>query len=85
MSIPAQENFSFTKKQGQYLAYIHYYTKLNGYPPAHTDLQAYFKVTPPPVNQMIVTLEKKGLIQKQPRTARSISVLVSTDKLPELE
>jgi hypothetical protein len=32
MSIPAQENFSFTKKQGQYLAYIHYYTKLNGYP-----------------------------------------------------
>lgn len=85
MSIPEQQIFSFTKKQGQYLAYIYYYTKLNGFPPAHTDLQAYFKVTPPTVNQMIVTLEKKGLIQKQPRTARSISLLVPAEKLPELE
>ena len=85
MSIPEQKNFSFTKKQGQYLAYIYYYTKLNGFPPAHTDLQAYFKVTPPTVNQMIVTLEKKGLIQKQPRTARSISLLVPAEQLPELE
>ena len=85
MSIPEQEIFSFTDKQGQYLAYIYHYTKLNGMPPAHTDFQKYFKVTPPSVNQMINTLEKKGLIQKQPRTARSISLLIPTEQLPELK
>lgn len=85
MSIPEQEIFSFTDKQGQYLAYIYHYTKLNGMPPAHTDFQKFFKVTPPSVNQMINTLEKKGLIQKQPRTARSISLLIPTEQLPELK
>ena len=85
MSIPEQEIFSFTDKQGQYLAYIYHYTKLNGMPPAHTDFQKFFKVTPPSVNQMINTLEKKGLIQKQPRTARSISLLIPVGQLPELK
>jgi Mn-dependent DtxR family transcriptional regulator len=85
MSIPEQEIFSFTDKQGQYLAYIYHYTKLNGIPPAHTDFQKFFKVTPPSVNQMINTLEKKGLIQKQSRTARSISLLIPVEQLPELK
>lgn len=85
MSIPEQQTFSFTDKQGQYLAYIYNYTKLNGIPPAHTDMQKYFKVTPPSVNQMINTLEKKGLIEKQPRVARSISLLVPIEQLPELK
>ncbi len=85
MSIPEQQIFSFTDKQGQYLAYIYHYTKLNGIPPAHTDMQNYFKVTPPSVNQMINTLEKKGLILKQPRVARSISLLIPTELLPELK
>ncbi|MCL1127981.1 hypothetical protein, partial [Shewanella surugensis] len=42
------------------------YTKLNGIPPAHTDLQKYFEVTPPSVNQMINTLEKKGSLVRNP-------------------
>lgn len=84
MSLPKQKTFSFTEKQGQYLAYICHYTKLNGTPPAHTDFQKFFNVTPPSVNQMINTLEKKGLIQKQPRTARSISLLIPTEELPDL-
>nr|WP_245597639.1 hypothetical protein [Psychromonas aquimarina] len=41
------------------MAYIYHYTKLNGTPPAHTDFHKFFKVTPPSVNQMINTLEKK--------------------------
>ena len=83
MSSTEQQKFSFTDKQGQYLAYIYYYTKLNGTPPAHTDMQKYFKVTPPSVNQMISTLEKKGLIRKKPRVARSISLLIPIELLPE--
>jgi Mn-dependent DtxR family transcriptional regulator len=43
---------SFTAKQGQYLAYIHLYTRLHRRPPAETDMQEYFRVTPPSVHQM---------------------------------
>ena len=85
MSTIKQQDFSFTDKQGQYLAFIFQYTKLNGVPPAHTDMQKYFEVTPPSVNQMINTLEKKGLIQKTPRVPRSISLLIPTELLPALK
>jgi len=85
MSTTTRQIFTFTDKQGQYLAYIYHYTKLNGYPPAHTDFQKYFEVTPPSVNQMINTLEKKGLIEKKPRTARSLSLLIPTELLPVLK
>jgi hypothetical protein len=40
----------FTVKQGQYLAFIHWYTKLHRTPPAEADLQRYFRVTPPAVH-----------------------------------
>ena len=58
--------------------------KLNKIPPAHTDFQDFFGVTPPTVNQMIKTLESKGLIKKKAKTARSISVLVPTELIPDL-
>jgi hypothetical protein len=75
---------AFTPKQGQYLAYIHLYTRLHRRPPAETDIQEYFRVTPPTVHQMIVTLERAGLIRKQPKAARSIELLVDPKHLPEL-
>ncbi len=43
----------FTAKQGQYLAFIHYYTKVHRAPPAEADLQRYFNVSPPAVHAMI--------------------------------
>jgi hypothetical protein len=57
----------FTPKQGQYLAFIHAYTLVLGRPPAHADLLRHFGVTPPSVNQMLITLERQGLIQTPPR------------------
>ena len=75
----------YTEKQGQYLAFIYYYTKLNGYPPAERDLQRYFKVTPPTVHQMVVTLAERGLISRQPGKPRTIQVLLPRDQLPDLE
>ena len=74
----------YTPLQGQYLAFIYYYTKINRRPPAEVDLQRYFNVTPPTVHQMIVALERKGLIRRQPGQARSIQVLLSPDQLPPL-
>ncbi|WP_426425233.1 LexA family protein [Bradyrhizobium genosp. A] len=75
---------TFTPKQGQYLAFIHLYTRLHRRPPAETDMQEYFRVSPPSVHQMVLTLERVGLIRRQPRTPRSIEVLVDPKSLPEL-
>ena len=75
----------FTPKQGQYLAFIHAYTLVLGRPPAEADLQRYFCVTPPSVHQMVLTLERAGLINRQPRAARSIKVLVDPQALPPLQ
>ena len=75
----------FTPKQGQYLAFIHLYAKLNGRAPAEADFVARFGTTPPSVHQMIVTLEKRGLISRTPGQARSIRLLVPPAKLPELK
>lgn len=76
---------TYTPKQGQYLAFIYYYTKLNGYPPAEADMQKYFKVTPPSVHQMVSSLERHGFIEKIPGKPRSIRVLLPSSELPELE
>jgi DNA-binding MarR family transcriptional regulator len=77
-------NRKFTDKQGQYLAFIYLYTKINRQAPAEADIQKFFQVTPPSVHSMIVTLEKNGLIRRQPGRARSIEVLVPPAELPEL-
>ena len=76
---------AFTMLQGQYLTFIAMYTKLHRRPPAEADIQAYFRVTPPSVHNMIVTLERRGLISKTPGAPRSIRVLVEAAVLPPLE
>jgi Mn-dependent DtxR family transcriptional regulator len=75
---------TFTPKQGRYMAFIHLYTRLHRRPPAETDMQQYFRVSPPSVHQMVLTLERAGLIRRQPGTPRSIEVLVDPKDLPEL-
>lgn len=76
---------SFTDKQGQYLAFIHAYTKVNRRPPAEADMQRFFEVTPPTVHRMVVELESKGLIERTPRQARSIRVLLPPEQIPPLD
>lgn len=75
----------FTQKQGQYLAFIYYYSKVNGQPPAEADMQRYFRVSPPSVHQMILTLEANGLIERFPGQGRSIRLLLERKDLPDLE
>src|SRR5918912_1752765 len=74
----------FTDKQGQYLAFIDAYTRVHGRPPAEADLQRHFRVSPPAVHRMVLTLERAGLIRRQPGLARSIGVLVAPECLPVL-
>jgi Mn-dependent DtxR family transcriptional regulator len=83
MSVVVQSPL-FTEKQGQYLAFIYAYTRVLGRPPAEADIQRYFKVTPPTVHQMVLTLERIGLIRRTPGVARSIELLVEPESLPVL-
>ena len=56
--------------------------KLHRRPPAESDIQAYFQVTPPSVHNMIVSPERHGLISKTPGAPRSIRGLVEPTLLP---
>jgi SOS-response transcriptional repressor LexA len=75
----------FTEKQGEYLAFIYTYSHMFRRPPAEADMQRHFQVSPPSVHQMVVTLERTGLIRRQPGVARSIEVLVAPQDLPILK
>ena len=75
---------TYTDKQGQYLAFIHYYSKIHGCSPSEAEMQLYFRVSPPAVHQMVLTLEARGLIARTPGQARSIHLLISRDELPDL-
>ena len=67
----------YTPLQGQSLAFIYYYTKLQGRPLAERDMQRYFQTSAPSVHQMVMNLEKRGLIQKEAHQPRSIRPLLS--------
>jgi DNA-binding MarR family transcriptional regulator len=67
------------------LAFIDAYTKIHRVAPAELDMQRYFRVTPPSVHQMVLTLEKNRLISRVPGKARSIKVLVPREQIPALE
>jgi hypothetical protein len=81
----ASRTAPFTSLQGQYLAFMHAYEGIHGCAPAEADLQRHFGVTPPSVHQMVVTLERKGLITRVVGAARSIKLQVPSATLPPLE
>lgn len=76
---------TFTDKQGQYLAFIWAYSLINARPPAERDMQLFFAVTAPSVHQMVLALERQGLIRRQPGIARSIELLLDHRCLPVLQ
>jgi SOS-response transcriptional repressor LexA len=75
---------SLTGTQGQYLAFIHAYTRVHGRPPAEADMRRHFRVSPPSAHRMALTPERAGLIRRKPGLARSIEVLVEPERLPVL-
>ena len=81
----SQSDPRFTPKQGQYLAFIHAYTCVNARPPAEADMRRFFGVTPPTIHQMVLSLERAGLIQRTPGTARSIRLIIPPESLPALQ
>ena len=85
MSIPDPDRGApFTDIQGQYLAFIYAYAKIHRRPPAEADMQRFFDVTAPSVHRMVLELEKRGLIRREPGKARSLTLLVAPENLPIL-
>jgi Mn-dependent DtxR family transcriptional regulator len=82
-NIPATQP-RFTTTQGQYLAFIYAYTRVLARPPAEADMQRHFKVTAPTVHQMVLTLERNGLVKREPGIARSIQLMIAPEALPIL-
>jgi DNA-binding MarR family transcriptional regulator len=74
----------YTSRQGQFLAFIHQYTTLHGRSPAEAEMVQFFHVTPPSVHQMILTLDRRGLISRVPGEARSIRLKLLPEELPAL-
>ena len=74
-----------SEKQGQYLAFIYYYTKIHREPPSEAEMQRYFRVTPPAVHQMVLSLARNGFIERTPGKPRSIKLLIPRRDLPDLE
>jgi len=60
------------------------YSRLNRRAPAEADMQGYFRVSPPSVHQMVLGLERAGLIRRQAGVARSIELLIPPEMLPIL-
>lgn len=81
------EDGRYTALQGQYLAFIHLYTKVTGRAPAESDMQRFFGVTPPTVHRMVVELDRKGLVSRTPGPGRGRSLRVTVDpsELPQPE
>ena len=67
------------------MAFIYTYSHMFRRPPAETDMQRHFEVSPPSVHQMVVTLERNGLIRRQSGVARSIEILVAPQDIPILD
>jgi len=53
-------------------------------PPAEADRQRFFGVTAPSVHRMVLELEKRGLIHREPGKARSLTLIVAPEDLPIL-
>jgi len=77
-------DYQYTDKQGQYLAFIYNYTVIHGRPPSQVDMQRFFRVSAPSIHQMVLRLEERGLLAREPGKARAIRVLVPPDQLPVL-
>jgi DNA-binding MarR family transcriptional regulator len=85
MTAPAGDAKRITAKQGQYFAFMYYYGKIHGVAPAEAAFQRDFRVSPPAVHQMILTLEARRLIDREPGRARSIRLRLTRAELPDLE
>ena len=76
-----------TRQQGQFLAFIREFMLRNprGVAPTHTELQGFFRLTPPSVNSMLKRLDERGYIRRIPGQARAIELTIDPELIPTLD
>ncbi len=74
-----------TTRQGQYLAYIHQYSRVHALPPSENEIALRFGVSGPSAHGMVLALEEAGFLGRTPGAPRSLRVLVPPEALPALE
>ena len=65
------------------MTFIHAYSDGFRIPSADAEIADAMKVQPPSVRGMLKTLEEKQLIRRQPKTPRSIEILVDPALIPK--
>ena len=50
----------FTRRQGEYLAFMHQYRLVNGRSPAEAEIANFFDVSAPSAHQMVVSWRARG-------------------------
>lgn len=73
---PVHDTRQPTKRQAEYLAFIHKYIARFGRAPAESDIERHFLVSAPSVNQMMQTLERLGFITRQHGVPRSVRICI---------
>ena len=74
-----------TRKQGQLVAYVYYYTKVHRIPPSENEITAFLGVYGPSAHQMILRLEAAGVLARIPGQPRTIRILLTRQEIPDLE
>ncbi|TKC89841.1 LexA family protein [Polyangium fumosum] len=74
-----------TPKQRAYLDYIRTYVALHREPPSEAEMAAFFHVSSPVAHRMVIALEQRGLIAREPGKARSIRIIVEPAMGPPRE
>lgn len=76
---------ALTGIQGQYLAYIHYYTVVHRRPPSENEIANFLWVRGPSAHRMIIHLEEHGYLSRIPGQPRTLKVMLSRESIPDLE
>lgn len=64
-----------TTKQKEVLEFIREFIKVNSYPPSYAEIARRFEVQINVIQKHLDSMEKKGMIRRTKRVARSIVVL----------
>ncbi|MGC2205873.1 MAG: MarR family transcriptional regulator [Thermoplasmata archaeon] len=74
-----------THAQGQYLAYIYWYTKVHRRPPSENEIAEFLAVRGPSAHRMILGLENRGYLSRTPGQPRTLKVLPPREDIPNLD
>jgi hypothetical protein len=74
-----------TRFQGQYLTYVHSYTRVHRRPPTESEITDFFGIEGPSAHGMILRLERLGYLFRVPGQPRPLRVLLPREEFPDLE